>query len=163
LKVEFRYPTTCSVPSHIDHRIAQIVKRAAEQLDAPRKVTIEYLHSSPEHIKSGDYIVASAHLEKSKIYLNLAAMDLATELICHEMVHLEQAHQGWLAADQVDQQMVWFGKRFDPSSVSYQEYREFPWERDAWRRGPQIARKVRKWLKDSGEISDVNFAKRLLH
>jgi hypothetical protein len=69
------------------------------------------------------------------------------KFLCHELIHVEQTTIGWLTYDPKIHALCWFGHpiQFDNDPPD-DEYRNYPWERDAYRRESEVYRAVRKIL-----------------
>jgi len=63
-----------------------------------------------------------------------------TDIVCHEMVHLEQYESGRLSLSLEEKEFTWEGEVF-PASVPYEER---PWEIEAFSDQVKIKRKFKK-------------------
>lgn len=81
--------------------------------------------------------------EIALIHANLKP-EVALAIMAHELVHAEQYHRGdlKLVRDNYKWYDVWQGKRYTGGSKSYEEYRELPWEVEAFARQDILARQV---------------------
>jgi hypothetical protein len=66
--------------------------------------------------------------------------DIMIEILAHELVHLQQIHEGWLQlGDEDDENILWFGVPVEANQVyvehgneaAVEEYMNYPWERHA--------------------------------
>lgn len=75
--------------------------------------------------------------------------DMALEVLCHELVHAEQFHTGKLdtTTDKYGRWVsVWHGNRHDNKGTTYNAYRNQPWEKEAFERQAELAKKVNEIL-----------------
>lgn len=128
-------------------RVTQIIQiiKLHNLLDLPTEIEVDV----EEREAQKKYIVhASACIIDHVIYLNpsVVTVDNVLQTLCHELVHIEQGWQGRLSypLDTTDYQ--WGDQRY-PLPKTQKEYRNFPWEKDARKRGPKVARQVQKIMK----------------
>lgn len=136
-------------------RIANIVQiiKSNNLLTLPTEIHLELEEVEPD--KEGNYNLASACVIDHVIHLHpileLMPDEVLLDTTCHELVHLEQAELGWITLSR-DNRFVWFGKKF-AMAKNYEEYMNLPWERDAYRRSPEIMREVKKIMKGQQSVS----------
>ena len=126
-------------------------------LDLPEHIDVVLLSTLDEGV------AAQADVDQALIEVDPAQPpNVLVESIIHELIHLEQGFIGWLKGSDEPFGMIWFDKFFD-MPVTDEEYYAVPWERDAWRRTPEIVREYKRCLKDSAGTSGASYAKRTLH
>lgn len=133
-------------------KVLAVVKKTlpviAKHLDFPIETIIHIcpIKSVPtrgRHYASRNIVVLDCRLTPSR----------ALRTLCHELVHAEQHKQGRLAID-YDTKIGWYhtwtvGKtpiKIDQRKLTYQEYRELPWEKEAFERQEGIAQLVENEL-----------------
>jgi hypothetical protein len=131
-------------------RVTQIIQtiKLHNLLDLPPEIEID-LEERPAEKK---YIVhASTCIIENIIYINpsVVTLDNITDTLCHELVHVEQGWQGRLSYPVDSSDYQWGDQRYQLPKNN-KEYRNFPWEKDARKRGSKIARQVQKILKRTG-------------
>lgn len=68
-----------------------------------------------------------------------------TKFLCHELIHVEQKTMGWLEFDDDEFAITWFGIPMQyKQDIPDEEYRNYPWERDAYRREGAVYRELTK-------------------
>ena len=81
--------------------------------------------------------------------------DLARYL-AHELIHVEQTHQGKLHYDPDQHALCWFDQPHEwGQRLSYAEYRALPWERDAWAREPAVIEALAEIIEDEQCLNDM--------
>lgn len=137
-------------PSFLDS-IAETIQitRSHQLLDLPDEIDVEFEDGETDSEEnwtaaSCDMIDAIIHIDPLVEHFTPFAR---VELICHELVHIEQYKLGWLSYTD-DNEFAWFGRPF-PRQKNHVDYINFPWERDAYRRAPQLARQVRRIMKSA--------------
>lgn len=68
----------------------------------------------------------------------------ALEVLCHEMVHAEQYHEGRL--EHTGRMYKWNGQLNSNRGTTYNAYREQPWEQEAFARQAVLAKQVNEIL-----------------
>lgn len=126
----------------------------------PSELNIVYTDDCSGHTVDAT-TVASCDPDNAVIYLNPVFYKQIAENLLHELIHVEQAQIGWLTV--TSDGVEWFGKLFD-EPTNEQEYLNLPWERDAWRRTPEIMKQVKSlWRKDSAAIKSECYLNRSQH
>lgn len=64
------------------------------------------------------------------------------ETIAHELIHAEQFNTGRLVRPGGVPFSLWEGNPYNSSPRTYEEYRALPWEKEAFERSPELARKA---------------------
>ncbi len=111
--------------------------------------------------------------ETQTIYLSgIYGIKDMIEFLCHELVHIEQTEIGWLSWDEDACALAWFGLPMQfTQTIADAEYRNLPWERDAYRRQDEVIRAVwnvidkmeKPWPDDTAETKSEPHVSRLLH
>ena len=137
-------------------KIIDIV-RANNLLDLPYHIDVVLSSSLPIGV------AARADVNKALIEIDPSQTPRSLlDSIIHELIHLEQSMNGWLKGSIDPIGMIWFGKFFNVPDTD-EEYRAAPWERDAWRRTPEVIKEYKRCLKDSVETNAVSSAKKPIH
>lgn len=77
--------------------------------------------------------------------------------LCHELIHVEQVAMEWLAWDEKLGALTWFGYPLQfNEDIPDEEYRNLPWERDAYRREKDVVKQFNKIIKDNVWHNDTD-------
>lgn len=121
-----------------DKLIESIVNKAANFLTLPKLVKIELKKLNPSNYAETD-ITNKSIVINSELDLN----DILFPLI-HELIHLEQIELGKLNRSKCGK-YVWENQVFDiEESISYNDYKELPWELDVSKKHYDIVAKILK-------------------
>lgn len=125
MEIKLRHAKDC-FDGKKNQLVESIIKRASCYLELPTTIEIEFQDL-------GNSAYGETDIDHKRITLNfkLELNDLFIPLL-HELIHLEQIHTGKLSRSK-DGQYVWEGQVFyvNPLSMSYEEYRQLPWEFDS--------------------------------
>lgn len=135
--------------------LVAILLQENEVLDLPQDLVI--LVSCDQDVvpwdSPGQHCAALQTVYLSGIY---KFKDLARYL-SHELIHVEQTHKGYLTYRHVDNSLLWFGHPWQTGEddLTYDQYRNLPWEVDAWRREPRVFAALKEILEDEQCLNDM--------
>lgn len=127
-----------SQPDIAKAKVAErICQAAALYIDLPDSVDIEF--AAMDH-----YGESVLRFKRVKLNINLSVNELIYPLV-HELIHINQLHKGKLAITRFGD-CAWNGKPYkvDYEKLSYQEYKQLPWELDVAQREKQLLVKILK-------------------
>jgi len=124
-------------------------KKYAENSEAMVEIVLKHIDAIKEQLDVAEDVAvricpirkkttAGRYLPESKVVELSCKWEETLEVLSHELVHAEQHHQGRLSKD--GNQPVWNNqvfKSFNPKN--YKEYRNLPWEQEAFNRQLEIA------------------------
>lgn len=110
-------------------------------------LSISYNDNLCDHFSTDD-VKLDAILDKTQMpkHYNLVMREYAPvrEVICHEMVHLDQYERGDLSINKFEDKIYfnWKGEDFDPSTP----YDKRPWEEEAYKLQSKLWKEFKKWV-----------------
>jgi hypothetical protein len=126
MKITF---TTINSDSDKQKLVTNIINQIAEIIQLPDHIQIEFKQMGPSSY--GETIVSPSLIKRIILNSDLSAKELFYPTI-HELVHVSQIHTGRLSISRTGV-YVWENKTYpiDPLKMSYKDYQQLPWERDA--------------------------------
>lgn len=124
-------------------KIATSLCRAASlYINLPNNITVEFVDLGPGIY--GESTLYFNQQNKIRINLQLSNKELIYPLV-HELLHLNQIHEGRLAVTRFGE-CVWERKvyKIDQSKMSYNDYKQLPWEIDVAAREKELLVKILK-------------------
>jgi len=124
-------------------------KKYAENSEAMIQIVLKHIDAIKEQLEVAEDVAiricpirkkstAGRYLMESKVVELSCKWEDTLEVLSHELVHAEQHHQGRLG--KIGKQPVWNDvvfKQFSPKD--FKEYRNLPWEQEAFDRQLEIA------------------------
>lgn len=110
-------------------------------------LSISYNDNLCDHFSTNE-VKLEAILDKTPMpkHYNLVMREYAPvrEVICHEMVHLDQYERGDLSINKFEDKIYfnWKGEDYDPSTP----YEERPWEEEAYKLQSKLWKEFKKWV-----------------
>jgi len=123
--------------SIIAHRTTLIT---AQQIKLPQEMIIQFKNMPIQQL--GETPVLPGRNNRVMLSTQLSMRDLVYPLI-HELIHLNQIHTHRLVVSKRGT-YFWDSKPYhvELDKISYQDYMNLPWERDAYERQTSLLRKV---------------------
>jgi hypothetical protein len=126
MKITF---TTINSDSDKQKLVTNIINQIAEIIQLPDHIQIEFKQMGPSSY--GETIVSPSLIKRIILNSDLSAKELFYPTI-HELIHVSQIFTGKLSISRTGV-YVWENKTYpvDPLKMSYKDYQQLPWERDA--------------------------------
>lgn len=119
-----------------------LCQAASLYITLPNNIIVEFVDLGPGIY--GESTLYFNQQNKIRINLQLSNKELIYPLV-HELLHLNQIHEGRLAVTRFGE-CVWESKvyKIDQSRMSYNDYRQLPWELDVAAREKELLVKILK-------------------
>lgn len=131
-----------SQPDIAKAKVAERICQAAFlYIDLPEAIEIEFCDLGASY---GESVVRNDNKKRIRLHSHLRITELIYPLV-HELIHVNQMHKGRLAVTRFGD-CVWEGKiyKLTESKLSYQEYKQLPWEQDVANREKALLVKILK-------------------
>jgi hypothetical protein len=113
-----------------------LCQAASLYISLPDSIIVEFVDLG--YSAYGESTLTFNRESKVRINLQLSTKELIYPLV-HELLHLNQIHEGKLSVNRFGD-CVWEGKTYklDQSKLSYNDYKNLPWEQDVAAREKQL-------------------------
>jgi hypothetical protein len=122
---------------------------AYKRLNLPREITVS-LRVDPFEDDNDDMMsIAGCNVTLNLIEMRVPPCFTIKTLVAfiHELIHIGQGQDGYLR--EVDNGFVWFDRFFSIEGLTFEQYLELPWERQAFREQSEIWGMVRPHITES--------------
>jgi hypothetical protein len=142
MKIDINFPRNYPPDTEKAIVATSLCRAASAFIKLPEKVIVEFVDLGP-----GIYGESTLYFNQEnriRINLQLSKKELIYPLV-HELLHLNQIHEGRLAITRFGE-CVWESKvyKLDQAKMSYNDYKQLPWELDVATREKELLVKILK-------------------